>query len=170
MPGSLVLNGQEYSDVKLRHNIHNQQLELQYINHGGPNWIYLVMDFISSFTLEELIFQKLTISDLPGFYQIIETGNFTCYILWKKTRNITGVQVVYDYAKPVMFLANPDTKVRFKKNKQFAKSFKSENKTHKAIRKLLRKNSFSFRDASPAEIVANMHAVNSFLENNPETQ
>ena len=161
---TLILNGQIYHDVDLEFDIYSQHLELNYPNfYGGISRIFTVADHVDGFSIGLNHFEKLDFEKgVPKFYQVIRTNCFTCYILWQGT--ITGSSSISATSgvKVTLFLELDIDIKEFDRKSDFSKFFAEEYR--KEIKQFLRKNSFTFRTATPEEMIQNLNDVCNLLE------
>lgn len=161
--GEITIAGEVYGDVRIRYNLVSQRLELEYRSpYLGYNWMETVSDHIESFRLLGYHFLRL---DLEGegalFYQVIETGSFTCYIHWERELQPVQNDQVYTHeftrAEP-RFLVLMEEELKEVRNRgDFRSLFPEDNQ--KEINRLLRKNKFHIQRATPEEMVLNMMQV-----------
>lgn len=164
--GSVIINGQEYSPVRIRYNIYSQHLELQYDNFAGAsNSLITVNDHIDGFRYGDLWFRKMDLDGEENFYQVIATEQFSCFVLWGKKLDKIDYSLFYGerFTEPscgYQLLWKGDT-LDFKSMNTFVKCFHESRR--KEIKRFLRQNRFDFKRPAPIEIVRNMHEVSNLL-------
>lgn len=165
--GELTIQGRKYNDISIRYDILSQCVEIVYFNiQGNPNWLFTVSEHVESFLFGEYPFKKLNIEGSDGkFYQVIQTGPFTCYIHWEKKllplQNDPDNSRVFSEVH-VTCLLEMDGKITYFKNRRsFSELFPLHQQ--KEIRRLFRTNHYKIKKASPAEMVRHMNEVADIL-------
>lgn len=160
--GSLIINGQEFSNVFIRYDIYSQHLELEYETFSeASNSLVTVNDHVDGFKHGDYWFKKLDLDGEQQFYQVIGTEQFSCYVHWKKNTYSNINADLFTDAVCNYLIQMKGEPLGFKNRKSFAGCFHESRQ--KEIRRLLRKKQFAFRSATPDEIVRNMHAVSDLL-------
>jgi hypothetical protein len=171
--GSVTIDGQVHDQIQLMYDIYAQKVEIQYkMLSSANNRMILITDHLDGFICGDLLFQKLKLNaEQDLIYQVVPNDGFTCYIHWKK--KIVPLKYSTNYLEqftdpdPTYFIEMDGNVVDFKNRRSFAGCFTGT--YQKEIRKLLRQNEFSFRRATPDEIVRNMEAVSSLIGSNAGT-
>ena len=161
---SLILNGQTYQDVRLKFDICAHRLELDYPKFsGGTGRIFTVADHVDGFSIDENHFEKLDFEKgIPKYYQVIRTNCFTCYVLWEGHVTGSTYSVSFSTVDKSLFLQVDVEILEFKRRGDFSEFFPEEYR--KEIKRFLRKRSFKFSKATPAEIIENLNVVCKLLE------
>lgn len=167
-PGRIVMNGTEYNNIRLKYDICNQQIILEYsYAHGGINQLVLHDKYISEFEIFEKLFRKYNFP-LTGenFFQVIASGNLVMLLSWKKELVPGGSfnQTAYEYTreKRKTYLLFDDKLHVIKGNKSFIKHFYDHDSE---IRKFLKLNHINVRNTSDA----GLSQLIDFCSNLPET-
>lgn len=164
--GSVIIDGEEYSPVRIRYDIYSQHLEMSYDNFAGAsNSLIAVNDHVDGFKYGNFWFRKLNLDGEERFYQVVGTEQFSCYVLWKKNLDKIDYSLFYGerFTEPYcsyLMLWKGDL-VDFKNMKTFTRCFPESYR--KEIRQILRQNRFDFKRPAPGEIIRNMQAVSNLL-------
>jgi len=133
---------------------------------GGQSWLVAVADHIEAFRIGEFRFIKADLEETgKKFYQVIETGLFTCYIHWAK--RLQPVQNDHFFThrfsnSKATFLLEKDGGIKeINSRKVFVNQFSQVHR--KAIKHLLKRNQFNLRLATPDVLVYHMNAVANLL-------
>ncbi len=92
--GSLRINGTLYEDVLINYDITNQQVILQQTGHSNStDQIILTRESIDEFSLDGRLFRQMSFPETgTGFFQIVSSGEISCYFTWRKEATITSTQ------------------------------------------------------------------------------
>jgi hypothetical protein len=162
--GSVFIGGVDYNQLRLRYNCYSQFLVLEYTDYQGRyNQLRLNTDHIDSFQLENEYYQKLSLfSEEALFYQVLSSGPVTCYIHWKKMINATNddMQYSHEYSKALRtYYINFRGEIQaFNNRKSFLSIFPESMAVE--IRKYIRNQRFSFKEAGPDDIRNLMNFIN----------
>lgn len=166
--GSIAIKGEFFNDVRLKYDIHAQNVELEYEKYsGGNNQVVTIFDKVDAFILGEYKFQKLSIEEeSEKYYQVISTDCFTIYVFWEKellplNGSTTHVEQFAD-AKHSLWLDLDGELTPFGSRKEFSECFPEENQ--KEIKRLLSNNQFRFRTAQVDEIIHNVELACNLLK------
>lgn len=103
-PGSVLLDGEAYDSITINYDIFDQQLILQHPGISGQiTQVVLNRELIDRFTIDGLTFRKLTFPETgSSFFQVVSSGDISCFLLWKKTlsRSTVSGYTSYRYSKP----------------------------------------------------------------------
>ena len=102
-PGSLLLNGEAYDSITINYDISDQQLTLQYPGNSGQDLkVVLNREMIDHFQIDGLTFRLMSFPETgSSFFQVVSSGDMSCFLLWKKTlyrSNVSG-NTSYKYSK-----------------------------------------------------------------------
>ena len=153
--GSVSIRGTEYDDLSLKYNCFSQFLVLEYTDFQGRyNQLILNTAHIDSFRLDNDCFQKHSLfGDESLFYQFIGTPEAGIYIHWKKMINATSndLQYSHEYSRPLgtYFISYRGQIHPFTHRNSFLSVFPES--VGSEIRKYMRKQRYSFRDAGPGD-------------------
>ena len=166
--GSITIKGEIFNDVRLKYDIHSQNVELEYEKFsGGNNQVVTIFDQVVAFKLGEYQFQKLSIEEKSeNYYQVISTACFTIYVFWEKellplNGSTTHVEQFAD-AKHSLWLDLDGELTPFNSRKEFSECFPEEDQ--KEIKRLLSNNQFRFRTAQVDEIIRNVELACNLLK------
>lgn len=102
-PGSIRLSEEDYTGIPINYNIHDQQVVLQYLSNSGfTRRLILNSELIESFQLDGKLFRKMTFPETGTmFFQVVRTGEISCYLYWEKKLNKTSssFDTPYNYSK-----------------------------------------------------------------------
>lgn len=170
--GTVVVNGEHFPDVRIRYNLFSQHLELEYETFSeASNALVMVDEHVDGFSLGGYSFARLDLEGEPLFYQVIETGSFTCYIqrqldLVMFDQGFQFDEIYSDLESRFLITLHGDT-FEFRNRKGFADCFPEPER--KVIRRYLRQNHFVFKHAPPDEITRRMHDIYALLNSDPES-
>jgi len=166
--GSISIKGEIFHDVRLKYDIHSQNVELEYEKFsGGKNQVITIFDQVDAFILGEYQFQRLSIEkESEKYHQVISTACFTIYVFWEKellplNGSTTHVEQFAD-AKHTLWLDLDGELTPFNSRKDFSECFPEEDQ--KEIKRLLSKNQFRFRTAQVDEIIRNVESACDLLK------
>jgi len=97
--GSLLINGVYYEDLLLKYDIYNQLVILKYKGQWGQiERLILTGEFIDEFTLDRKLFRKMSFPETGSrFFQVVYTGEMSCYLIWEKNLVFTPSSLAYLY-------------------------------------------------------------------------
>lgn len=167
--GSVSIKGKIFQPVSLKFNLFEQDLELEYEAFtGGFNRLILITDHVDSFSLGDYKFRKMKIGDkAPTFYQEISLPQFRCLVYWEKKiiplSNNTNYTQEFSKSRRTFWLELGKKEVPFHNRRSFVVYFPEDKQ--KEIRKIFRQKGFSFRNATPDELIRTMKGVSELLTN-----
>ena len=153
--GSLHTNNQVYEQQRIRYNLYSQRLEVEYRSTEGLlNQFISVPELIPAFTLENRDFIRLKPGDeSPSYYQVISSGNISCFIGWKKVMRLSRSDSSREYQfsplQRTYWMKLDQDLLPFHNRKTFLGLFPDH--IQKDLAKLLNQQRFSFRQASVAQ-------------------
>jgi hypothetical protein len=102
LPGSVVISGIRYEDVRINYDIYSQYLVLQYpVVEGSSHSIIIPPEHTDAFDFDGNYFKRLILDDRdPLFYQLIEVNGITCYIHREKKKAIRSYQFTEFFTEP----------------------------------------------------------------------
>ena len=102
LPGSVVISGTSYQDVRINFDIYSQYLVLEYpVVSGNSHSIIISPGQTDAFDLDGNYFERLTLDDRgPLFYQLIRVNGLTCYIHWEKKMGSRSYQHQSFFTEP----------------------------------------------------------------------
>lgn len=102
LPGSVVISGISYENIKINYDIHGQYLVIEYKPASGISHnIIISPEHTDAFSFDGNYFEKLILDDNgPLFYQIIEVNGLTCYIHWEKKKVTRSYQFKDFFTEP----------------------------------------------------------------------
>jgi hypothetical protein len=97
--GSLLVNGVYYDVVMIRYDLYNQSVVLMHIDYSGRMvQLELSTEFIDEFTLDGKLFRKMSFPETGiRFFQVVYTGEISCYLTWKKNLVFMSTSVTNPY-------------------------------------------------------------------------
>lgn len=97
--GSLLINGVYYDVVMIRYDLYNQSVILMHIDHTGRiKQLDLSTEFIDEFTLDRKLFRKMSFPETgTRFFQIVYTGEMSCYLIWEKNLVFNSTSLTNPY-------------------------------------------------------------------------
>ncbi|MCK4745443.1 MAG: hypothetical protein KAT15_00330 [Bacteroidales bacterium] len=166
--GSVTVDGKLYQDVKLKYDLFSQRVELEYKTFsGGDNRLITVAEHMDAFRLGLYKFSRLELDGTTArFYQVIASDHFTCLVHWQKKLIPINSSTVYieQFTKPsrTYWLELDGRTEPISNRKTFAKLFPLDKQQE--IRRLIRQKHFSFRNATPDEIIRLIHEVSDLVK------
>ncbi len=161
--GTVTIRGKVYEEVELKYNLLSQLIEIEYTTFSGAvNRLIAVDKHLDAFSLGEYVFKKMEINGIPArFYQLISNDRITCYVYWEKELTAAGELDAYSNKftrqKPSYWLDMNGQRAVFTRVKSFAALFPEERQ--KEIKKLVRRQGVSLKNATPDEIRDILHTV-----------
>jgi len=156
LPGSVVLSGTSYEDLKINYDIYSQYLVLDYQDPAGSfNKIILHPEHTDAFHLDGDYFEKISLDEQgPLFYQVITVSGLSCYIHWEKSMEPTSDNFQYsDFfsaPKRSYFLNFSGKTYPFSNKRTFATLCSGVPK--RKIRKYMWRNSIRFSNATAEQL------------------
>jgi hypothetical protein len=150
--GSVSLRGKLYTEIWLKYDIYDQQVEVEYQTmNGADNQVILVSDRVDNFFIGSYFFEKLKLEEeQEQFYQVIGEGRMVWYIRWeKKLIPVSGnSRFIEEYSSPKRsYLLKLDGSIHsFNNQKSFIQLFPKS--IQKDLKKLIRSNNVQIRGAS----------------------
>jgi hypothetical protein len=155
--GTVTINGILYSEVKLKYNIHEQRIILEYITQtGGIKHLVLNSHLIDQFTLSDKLFKKVEINgQQPSFYQVIVVDDLSLFYLWKKklVLNSGSASSYYKYSDQnrTSYLFDGENFHEFRNSKTFYSIIPSE--IAKEMKMYIRKNRIDIKTAEDIRMI-----------------
>lgn len=157
--GSVVFNGESFSDLALKYELVENELILTKKVDGRSRALKLNEKFVDSFTLEESgvnkshLFKKLKLPGVDGvkYYHVVYKGETSCYIYHSKTINnrVSGNYLGRYLYHPEIYVTAGEKYVKCKNKKAFLRIFEDHKKL---LRTYMRKNNVSFDSERPDDI------------------
>ena len=167
---SITIHGKEFTGQKLRYDLFNQQLILDYTDlYGASASLVLRNEWVESFAFEDYVFKMMKGPDgKPAFFQVILDGPTACVYKWSKNYllNLTsGVQSYY-FTDPVKvsYLVIGGEFHLYKGNGAFVKVFSPE--IQKAIKQFMRQGKIKVKKASDSQMRHLVEYCNSLSHEN----
>jgi len=170
--GSVTIRGVQYDNVGLKYNAYSQDLILEYTDFQGRyNQLRLNNIHIDSFRLGTYRFQNLHLfnEDLL-FYQVLSSGSVTCYIHWAKNIHSTSddLQYSHEYTSALgTYYLSYKGEIRIFTNRNTFISIFPES-MHGEIKRYLRQQNLSFREAGPTVIQNLLNYISQLKETSSE--
>ena len=161
--GSVSINGKIYQNVQLKYDLFSQRVEIKHDKILGRNYRYItISDRMEAFSLGEYEFRKLNIQETPErYYQVINTGHFTCLVHWEKELVPLDNSAIYidhfTHPRHYYWLELNGEIIAFNNRRTFARLFPKN--MQREILKLFRQRHISFRNVGPDEILRTMKMV-----------
>jgi len=161
--GSISINGKIYQNVQLKYDLFSQRVEIKHDKILGRNYRYItISDRMEAFNLGAYEFRKLNIQGNPErYYQVINTGHFTCLVHWEKELVPLDNSAIYidhfTHPRHYYWLELNGEIIAFNNRKTFARLFPKN--MQREILKLFRQKHISFRNVGPYEILRTMKMV-----------
>lgn len=166
----ITIQEKEFTGQKLRYDLFNQQLVLDYIDlYGATSSLVLRNEWIESFIIEALHFKRMQGPDgETGFFQVIIEGPVNCVYSWSKQYllNLTSGEQNYYFTDPIKesFLVIGEQFYPYRNNRTFLKIFDSTNQ--KAIKLFLRQSKVRVIKASDSQMRHLIEYCNSLSHEN----
>jgi hypothetical protein len=143
-PAFITIRGKEFRDQRLKYDIFNQQLVLDYKDlYGSINSLVLRSEWVESFGFGTRFFRKMSgPAGGKGYYQVIHEGVISCYYRWSKQYLLnlnSGVQNYY-FTEPLKaaFLEVDGQFTPIRNNRTFLRTFGEADR--KSIKHFLRQS------------------------------
>jgi hypothetical protein len=156
-PGNLILNGEAYDSVTINYDIADQQVILQVPGSGSGQGIRIVLnrELIDHFKIDGLTFRKMFFPETgSSFFQVICTGDISCFLLWEKklNRSTYSGNTSYKYSKQSreIYLQREGRLYVVGSRSSFTGIF--DEAYRKEIKKFLRREKIRFRNASDEKL------------------
>ncbi|MCK4749958.1 MAG: hypothetical protein KAT15_23035, partial [Bacteroidales bacterium] len=155
-PGSLVLNGETYDSITINYDIFDQQLTLQYPGNSGQDLqVVLNREMIVHFQIDGLTFRKMSFPETgSSFFQVVSSGNMSCFLLWEKTlyRSTVSGNTSYKYSKQSreVYLQREGRLYVVRSRSSFTSNY--DEAYRKEIKEFLRREKIRFRNASDEKL------------------
>jgi hypothetical protein len=130
--GILVYRGKEYKGIEMKYDIYNQNLILFLQYNNSIVRIVPSNDFISAFSIGDIIFSKYNFQGEPRFYQVVFDGDkIKCLYYWSKEKyeyvnNSKYISYLFVYREKKKFLILKDKFLAYKNNRSFMEIFPDE--------------------------------------------
>jgi hypothetical protein len=152
----ITIHEKEFDDQKLRYDIFNQKLVLDYTNlYGANSSLVLRNEWVESFSFDNKRFIRMRGPEgESGFFQLVTDGPITCVYRWSKDYLLnlaSGVQSYY-FTEPVKesFLVMDGQFHPYRNNRTFLKAFKPENQ--KLVKQFLKQSKVKVTKAPDPQI------------------
>ena len=155
-PGSLLVNGEAYDSVTINYDIFDQQLTLQYPSNSGQDLkVVLNRKMIDHFQIDGKTFRKMSFPETgSSFFQVVSSGNMSCFLLWEKTlyRSTVSGNTSYKYSKQSreVYLQREGRLYVVRSRSSFTSNY--DEAYRKEIKEFLRREKIRFRNASDEKL------------------
>ena len=156
--GYLIIHNKRYNNMLLKYNVFEQNLVVLYVDNTGTQMAFLPpLNFISEFSLDNLIFKKYTFNnEKTSIYQEVYSGEIKCLYSWKKGREESHHNVqfsAFKYYKPLKksYLVIDNSIYRYKTKGDLIKLFPLQYK--KEILSYIKKQKINVKKSSDQDIV-----------------
>lgn len=155
-PGSLLLNGETYDSVTINYDIVDQQVTLQYPGNSGQDLkVVLNREMIDHFQIDGKTFRKMSFPETgSSFFQVVSSGDMSCFLLWKKTlyRSTVSGNTSYKYSKQSreVYLQREGRLYVVRSRSSFTSIY--DEAYRKEIKEFLRREKIRFRNASDEKL------------------
>ena len=155
-PGSLLLNGETYDSITINYDIFDQQLTLQYPGNSGQDLkVVLNREMIDHFQIDGLTFRLMSYPETgSSFFQVLSSGDISCFLLWKKTlsRSTVSGNTSYKYSKQSreVYLLREGRLYVVRSRSSFTSIY--DEAYRKEIMEFLRREKIRFRNASDEKL------------------
>ncbi len=155
-PGSLLLNGEPYDSITINYDISDQQLTLLYPGNSGQDLkVVLNREMIDHFQIDGLTFRLMSYPETgSSFFQVLSSGDISCFLLWKKTlsRSTVSGNTSYKYSKQSreIYLQREGRLYVVRSRSSFTSIY--DEAYRKEIKEFLRREKIRFRNASDEKL------------------
>jgi hypothetical protein len=161
---SIVIKGKQYSKQRIRYDIYQQLVILDYIDqHGARASLVLRNSWVDQFEIEGQTFKKF--KDPRGkvrFGQVVFEGPVSCVYFWKKdyTPELQNGQKTYSFSEPIReaVLIRDGQSCNFQNRRSFLNCFPREERT--GVKAYLKEEHIKLRKADPDEMKRLMKRIN----------
>ena len=171
--GRVVLDNREYNDLRLKYDLYNQEVILQYdFLKGGTKEIILNSLRIQEFELEGRVFRRIHFPETGAlFFQVIAEGDIGCYHHYLKEiiPKVSGEHSLLEFSqtKRKSFIARYSELHKFKGSRSFTRIFPEY---RSQLQKYFRQNKIRIRKATDAEMKGVIQYCHNLLRNPSEDQ
>lgn len=158
MTGNIQINGKTFPGEKIRFDILNNQVVLNYLDHSNNQQsIVLRNEWVDQFEIGEMQFKKVTLEENKDrFVQVIFEGDISCYYDWTKEHKLSSSSGshYYYFADPVKtgILIKNGEELYFRTRMSFLKHFQREEKQR--LKKYIKSEKIRFNKANSNEMKA----------------
>jgi hypothetical protein len=163
--GTLVYRQKRYENIRMKYDIYEQDLLINYHFDDKQMNILLVKEFISEFSFNDKIFKYFALQGmLPGFYQVIsEDSDIKCLYYWFKERresyhNRTYSSYEFSGSSRKNYLLIGDKPVPYKNNRTFIHSFNAD--VQEEIRKFMKLKKIKVKKCNDSSMLRLMDFCN----------
>jgi hypothetical protein len=166
-PGSVILRGKEYKDVRIKYNIFEEQLVLSIPHKGSVIHVVPPIDFVSTFSFDGKSFTKYNIEDKPGFFEVIFDSEKLKYLYsWSKSifeTNSGGNNITYKFSdsENKRYIMFNGSLTKFIRNRSFTEIFPGEIRDR--VRGYMTNNHINVARSSEKEMIELITYCNSLL-------
>ncbi|TFH25932.1 MAG: hypothetical protein E4H10_08515 [Bacteroidia bacterium] len=154
--GRLLLNGEAYDSDTINYDIFDQQVILQYPGISGQDLkVVLNREMIDHFQIDGLTFRLMSFPETgSSFFQVVSSGDISCFLLWKKTlsRSTVSGNTSYKYSKQSreVYLQRESRLYVVRSRSSFTSIY--DEAYRKEIKEFLRQEKIRFRNASDEKL------------------
>ena len=165
-PGSVVVSGTTYAEVRINYDIYSQHVVLEYPVISGRSYkIILHPEHTEAFYFGGHTFEKLNLDEHgPRIYQCIRVNGLACYIHWEKKRETRSYQFSEYFTEPrrSFFLEVDGITAPFSNRRSFVSLIPGVPK--KEINRYLRKDIIPLSDRSPEQLKEILQFISSRMQ------
>lgn len=161
---AIQINGRMYEDQKVKYDIYNQLMVLEFISSSGaPESVVLRNEWLDFVMIGDRCFRQFPKDDgSPRFGQVIWEGEASCIYFWKKIYllNLDAGGKNYDFSDPIRssYVVKEGIFTLYKSKRSFLKCFAKQVKP--AIKQYLKDHRIRIKKADDMEIASLMKFIN----------
>lgn len=166
---SVQINGHMYDDQKIKYDIYNQLMVLEFTySSGARESIVLRNEWLDFVLIGNRYFRLFPKEDgSPRFGQVINNGKYSCIYFWEKRYlpNLTDGAKHYAFSTPIRhaYVVVADQFISYKSKRSFLKCFPKPNKS--TIKQHMKESRIRFRKVTDMEMSSLMNFINNIPEN-----
>jgi hypothetical protein len=166
---AVQINGRMYDDQKIKYDIYNQLMVLEYTNSSGaPESIVLRNEWLDFVLIGDRRFRLFPEEDgSPRFGQVINDGAYSCVYFWEKRYipNLSNVEKQYSFSTPIRhaYVVVQEQFTSYKSKGSFLKCFPKPLKP--TIKQYMKEHRIRFRKAADVEMNSLMRFINNIPGN-----
>ncbi len=161
---SVQLDGIMYENQKLKYDIYNQLIVLEFNDMtGASRSIILRNELVDQFILDDRLFKKYPQEgSTERFGQVIYEGEISCFYFWKKRYSVDSKvgQNQYSFSDPIRqsYLIRDGQMILYKGKNSFLKCFPAQERVQ--IKAYMKKNRIRIRKESDSGMRLLLEAIN----------
>ncbi|MBN2350180.1 MAG: hypothetical protein JXJ22_15175 [Bacteroidales bacterium] len=169
-PATIDINHQHYDNLKLKYNIFDQNIIVEYTNAKQEQFHLIVNNvFVDKFTLNSRIFRPYNFNDYgTHFYQVVGEGYITVLYYWHKKYSLSNNTrySIYNFhtQKHTSYLLIDNKLLHYRSRHSFCKLLPES--IRKEVKTYIIKNNIKVRKSADQRIIDLVIKCNTLIQNN----